>query len=613
MQDRFFGDIRDYLKYGLLRILATESALRIGICWMLVPPREVEEERSVQYLRDPGAWRDLDPPLFDLLAASGEEEAPEVGSLERSDLLPGARFFSRPLPSEPAERQAYFDGMLGAFEGLDLVFFDPDVGMEGERPAPRGGGARRFLGWDELVRTYEAGHSVLVYQRFPREPHRLFVEQRVRELLARTGAPEAHSFRWSAAHVVFLLAVHPLHVAAVRRGADRAERVWGGVVEARRWEGQEGAPPAELLSTFDYEEAARRRLGRMAWDYYASGAHDEITLRENRAAFDRLPIRYRVLRDVSRRDLSVSLLGERLSMPVLVAPTAFHRLACPEGERATAAAAGRAGTAMILSTLSNTAMEEVVEAATGPVWFQLYVYRERAVTEALVRRAEAAGCGGLVLTVDAPMLGRRERDVRNRFHLPDGLAVRNLLPAGKERLPREEAESGLAAYVDRLFDPSLSWEDLEWLCGLTALPVLVKGVVHPEDGRLAVEHGAAGVVVSNHGGRQLDTSIASLEALPDVAEAVGGRAHVLLDGGVRRGTDVLKALALGADAVCVGRPVLWGLAVDGEAGAHRVLEILREEVDLALALSGCASAREVRERGSDLLARPASDRSAGSV
>ncbi len=604
LKNQYFGDIKDYLKYGLLRILARDGGFRVGVCWMLTPPEEAGGGRSVEYLDDPAAWRELDPPLFDLLGESMSGDRRDLTSLERSDLLPGARFHSPPLPREAEERTTYFRKMREAFADQDLVFFDPDVGLEGERGPVRRADSVRYLTWEELVRTYRAGHSVLVYQHFPREPHRLFVEQRVRELLARTEAPEAHSFRWSAAHVVFLLAVQPDHVRAARRAADRAEEVWGDVVEVRRWEGEPGPPPTHLLSVHDYREAACAKLSQMAWDYYASGADDEITLRENRTAFERLSIRYRVLRDVSRRDLAIQLLDASLSMPIVVAPTAFHRLACAEGELATARAAGRAGTAMILSTLSNTAMEDVLEAAEGPVWFQLYVYRDRGVTEGLVRRAESAGCEALVLTVDAPLLGRRERDVRNRFHLPEGLSVRNLLPAGREQLPETVAESGLAAYVNHLFDPSLDWSDLEWLCQLTSLPVLVKGIVHPEDGRLAVEHGAAGIVVSNHGGRQLDTSLATLTALPDVAAAVDGRGTLLLDGGVRRGTDVLKALALGADAVAVGRPVLWGLAVDGERGAHRVLELLREELDLALALSGHASVEQVRRAGPSLLAGP---------
>lgn len=343
----------------------------------------------------------------------------------------------------------------------------------------------------------------------------------------------------------------------------------------------------ELLNLFDYEEAAAERLDPLARDYYASGARDEITLEENRRAFERLRLRYRVLRDVSERKVSVELLGEELAFPVLVAPTAFQRLACEDGELATARAAGAVGTTMMLSTLSTTSMERVVEAASGPVWFQLYVYRDRSITRALVDRARDAGCTALVLTVDAPLMGRRERDVRNRFRLPESMELANLLPEGASSLPRQSDESGLAAYAESMFDPSLDWDDLSWLVGHSRLPVLVKGIVHPEDARLAVEHGASGVVVSNHGGRQLDTSVATVDALPPVVAAVEGRVPVLLDGGVRRGTDVLKAVALGASAVAVGRPVLWGLAVNGAEGARAVLQILRDEIDLAMALCGC--------------------------
>jgi 4-hydroxymandelate oxidase len=343
----------------------------------------------------------------------------------------------------------------------------------------------------------------------------------------------------------------------------------------------------ELLNLFDYEEAAAERLDPLARDYYASGACDEITVKENRRAFERLRLRYRVLRDVSERQAGVEILGDELAFPVLVAPTAFQRLACEDGELATARAAGAVGTTMMLSTLSTTSMERVVEAAPGPVWFQLYVYRDRSITRALVDRARDAGCTALVLTVDAPLMGRRERDVHNRFRLPEGMELANLLPEGLSSLPRRSGESGLAAYVESMFDPSLDWDDLSWLVGHSDLPVLVKGIVHPEDARLAVEHGASGVIVSNHGGRQLDTSVATVDALPSVATAVEGRVPVLLDGGVRRGTDVLKAVALGASAVAVGRPVLWGLAVDGASGARAVLDILRDEIDLAMALCGC--------------------------
>lgn len=345
----------------------------------------------------------------------------------------------------------------------------------------------------------------------------------------------------------------------------------------------------EPVNLFEFEALARERLAPEAYDYYAGGAHDEVTLRDNRAAYDRRALAYRVLVDVSRRDLSASVLGQPLSMPVLVAPTAFHRLADPEGEVATARAAGAAGTAMILSTLSTSTVEEVVAAASGPVWFQLYVYKDRRATEGLVRRAEAAGCRALVLTVDAPLIGRRERDVRNRFGLPPGLAVANLLPVGYGDLPKGDQGSGLAAYVSSLLDASLNWRDLAWLRSITELPILVKGIVRPDDALRAAEAGVAGVVVSNHGARQLDTSPATLDVLPEIVEALAAHGHpieVLMDGGIRRGTDVLKAIALGAKAVLLGRPVLWGLAAGGEAGVARVLRLLRDELDLAMALAG---------------------------
>jgi len=345
------------------------------------------------------------------------------------------------------------------------------------------------------------------------------------------------------------------------------------------------------LNVRDFERIARERLSPEAWDYYASGANDEVTLRANEAAYDRIPVHYRVLVDVAHRDPRTEVLGHSIRMPILVAPTAFHKLAHPEGEVATAGAAGRAGTIMTLSTLSNSKVEEVVPASSGPVWFQLYVYRDRAATEALVARVEAAGARALVLTVDAPLLGRRERDVRNRFRLPEGLTIENMLSAGT--LPDVDHDSGLAAYFSTLLDPSLGFRDIEWLRSITKLPVLVKGIVRPDDARRAVDHGAAGIVVSNHGGRQLDGSPATIDALPGVVEAVDGRCEVLVDGGIRRGTDVLKALARGAQAVLVGRPVLWGLAADGEAGVAGVLDLLREELDLAMALAGCPTVADV--------------------
>jgi 4-hydroxymandelate oxidase len=359
-----------------------------------------------------------------------------------------------------------------------------------------------------------------------------------------------------------------------------------------------------LLTIDDLHALAAERLPRMAYDYYASGADDERTLGDNEAAWRRIRLRPRCLVDVDRRDLATTVLGRAVSMPVLVAPTAFQRLAHPDGECATARAAAAEGTVMTLSTLSTCTLEEVAAAgerltdapgadALGGRWFQLYVYRDRGVTRSLVERAEAAGFDAVVLTVDAPFFGRRLRDVRNGFALPDGLTVANLAPRGMGAVGAVEGSSGLSAYIASMLDQTLTWRDVDWLRSVTRLPLVVKGIVRGDDAARALEHGAAGVVVSNHGGRQLDTTIATADALPEVVDAVGGRAEVYVDGGVRRGTDVLKALALGARAVLVGRPVLWGLAVDGEAGVRHALGMLRAELSLALALAGCATLHEI--------------------
>ena len=349
----------------------------------------------------------------------------------------------------------------------------------------------------------------------------------------------------------------------------------------------------EPINLYDFEVKSREKLPQMAYDYFASGAHDEITLRENHAAYDRIKLRYRVLRDISQRDISTTILGQHIGMPLLISPTAFQRMAHPDGEIATVKAAGKSDTIMILSTLSTSSVEEVLEAAQGPVWFQLYVYKDREATASLVQRAEAAGCAALVLTVDAQIWGRRERDVRNRFQLPEGLSIKNLMPSGKEQFPQEVQGSGLAAYVESLFDPALSWKDVQWLCSISKLPVWLKGIVHHEDARIAIDHGATGIIVSNHGGRQLDTAPATIEVLPEIVAAVDNRAEIIIDGGIRRGTDVIKALALGAKAVGIGRPVLWGLAYDGQKGVEQVIDILRYETDLALGLCGYSTVAEL--------------------
>jgi 4-hydroxymandelate oxidase len=341
-----------------------------------------------------------------------------------------------------------------------------------------------------------------------------------------------------------------------------------------------------LLNVRDYERAAEERLDPGTFGYIAGGANDEWTMRENLAAFNRWVLRPRTLVDVSEVRTGTRVLGTEVALPVLVGPTAFQRMAHPDGERAMARGAAAAGTVMCLSTLATGTIEEVGAAAgDGARWFQLYWSTDRGVVQDLVERAAAEGYGAVVLTVDLPVLGRRERDLRTGFEIRDDVPVPAFLHLG------EGAAS--PADINWVVDNSLSWRDLEWLRSISSLPLVVKGILTAEDAGLACKAGAEAVVVSNHGGRQLDGVAASIDALPEVVEAVGDRAEVLMDGGIRRGTDVVKALALGAQAVLVGRAALYGLAVGGAAGVERVLELLREEIVLALALCGCASPADV--------------------
>jgi 4-hydroxymandelate oxidase len=357
-----------------------------------------------------------------------------------------------------------------------------------------------------------------------------------------------------------------------------------------------------LLTIDDYEALARERMERSAYDYYAGAAGDERTLAANRVAFDEIPLRPRVLVDVSSVDLQTKVLGQPLALPVMLAPTAFNRLADPDGEMAAARAAAACGTVMVASTISTCSLEEIAGQAPGQLWFQLYVYKDRELTRELVARSEAAGYGALVLTVDTPVLGRRFRDVRNAFALPEGLSMRNF-DSARSNATRWGAHSSFSAYVHDLFDASLSWTAVEWLRSQTRLPLFVKGVLTEEDASLAVHAGVDGIIVSNHGGRQLDGVTPTIRALPEVVDAAAGRVEVLMDGGVRRGTDVLKALAFGARAVLIGRPYLWGLAAAGETGVRGVLDLLRDELRLAMALAGCPAVasidRAVVERKSE--------------
>ena len=337
----------------------------------------------------------------------------------------------------------------------------------------------------------------------------------------------------------------------------------------------------EPLNVAEYEALAAERLEPGAHGYYAGGAGDEITLRDNVEGFRRWQLRPRVLVDVADPSTATTVLGQEVSMPLLVAPVAFQRVAHPDGEVAAARAAAAAGTIYCLSTLATSTPEEVA-AAGGPRWFQLYVMRDEGVSRDLAQRARDAGFSALLLTVDAPVLGRRERDHRTGFTIPPHLTIASLGRGGVTPL------EALA-----MISPSISWRDIERFAAWVDLPVLVKGVLTAEDARLACEHGAAGIVVSNHGGRQLDGVAATIDALPEVVDAVGGRVEVLVDGGIRRGTDIVKALALGARAVLAGRAPLWGLAADGETGARAVLELLRTELTSALQLVGCRTPADV--------------------
>ena len=342
------------------------------------------------------------------------------------------------------------------------------------------------------------------------------------------------------------------------------------------------AIPSEIVSLDDYEPLARERLTDSVWAYLSGAAADELTLRENRAAFGRLKLLPRIFRDLSEANTRLHLLGRDYAHPVFIAPTAFHGMFHPGGELATILGASAMDTCMTVSTQAGTAIEDIARGAGVPPWFQLYIQPDRAFTADLVKRVESAGCSALVLTADAPLHGLRNREQRAAFLVPSGLEPVNL--RGMEPVPPADKVFG-----SHLLAKAPTWNDLDWLRSLTELPILLKGVLAPDDALLAIEHGAAGIIVSNHGGRTLDTVPAAIEALPAIVDAVQGRIPILLDGGIRRGTDVLKSLALGASAVMIGRPILHGLAAAGATGVAHVLKILRTELEIAMALTGRAT------------------------
>jgi 4-hydroxymandelate oxidase len=346
-------------------------------------------------------------------------------------------------------------------------------------------------------------------------------------------------------------------------------------------------PPVEVA---DYIRLAKARLAPMAWEYISGGAGDEATLGWNEKSYEKIRLRPRNLVDVSRIDTKLTLFGLALESPILLAPLAYQRLAHPDGELATIKGAEAAGATILLSTFSTVTLEEIAAAATKPHWFQLYVQPDRDFTRELVRRAEAAGFKALVVTVDTPVLGPRYRELRHKFALPEGLVRANLKGLHTATGGHRPTERDIYSAT---LDPKLTWKDITWLRSLTKLPIILKGIMNAEDAGRAVDEGAEGIIVSNHGGRNLDTVPATIDALPEVIAKVSGRVPVLVDGGIRHGTDVLKALGRGASAVLIGRPYVYGLAVDGSEGVSRVINILRREFEMAMALTGKTSIKEI--------------------
>jgi len=339
---------------------------------------------------------------------------------------------------------------------------------------------------------------------------------------------------------------------------------------------------SDIVNLFDFERMAEGKMSKMAYEYVASGAADEFTVKWNREALDKLKIQTQVLNDVTKLDTKVSLFGTEMRYPILIAPTAFHKIMHPEGELATARGAASASTTYVVSSFTTTPIEEIAKVATHPLWFQLYVVDDRTFVKDLVQKVEAQGCRALCVTVDTPVSGPRDRQKKAKFKLPDDLKPPYMIDTGF-------INKGQAL----TFKKPLTWKDIEWLKSISKIPVLVKGILNPDDAEKAIQSGVSGIIVSNHSGRNLDTVPATIEVLPEISKKVNKRIPVLMDGGIRRGTDVLKAIALGADAVLVGKPVCFGLACGGSQGVAMVLTILQKEFEFAMALSGRASIKNI--------------------
>ena len=337
----------------------------------------------------------------------------------------------------------------------------------------------------------------------------------------------------------------------------------------------------ELINLFDFEKKAEGVMSKMAYEYVASGAADENTLKWNREALDKIKMQTHVLNDVSKIDTKVSIFGQELAYPILIAPSAFHKIMHPEGEMATARGAGLASTTYVVSSFTTTPIEEIAKVATQPLWFQLYLVNDKTFVKDLIQKVEAQGIKALCVTVDTPVAGARNRQQRVKFRLPPELNAPYMVDTSTSR------GQGQPVQV------SVTWKDIEWLKSITKIPILLKGILNPDDAEQAVKAGVSGIIVSNHGARNLDTVPATIEVLPYIARRVNKKITVLMDGGIRRGTDVVKAIALGANSVLVGRPICYGLACDGAEGVAKVLEILQKELQLAMALAGSASIAKI--------------------
>jgi len=349
------------------------------------------------------------------------------------------------------------------------------------------------------------------------------------------------------------------------------------------------------INIFDYEQLARKGLNSKIADYISAGACNELTLQRNVDAFSQCYIIPRVLNDVSQINTKTTLINQNLNLPLMIAPTAFHRIVHPDGELAVVRAAASKNINMIVSTMSTTSLEEIALNANSHLWFQLYIYKDREIVIDLIHRAEQAGYNALVITVDVPIMGKREKDIRNQFTLPPNLSAKNLEPYGIGQTNIRTRGSKIKNYTDLLFDKAVSWHDIAWIKTITKLPIILKGIMHREDAKHALDMQIDALVISNHGGRQFDGAPSAMDVVHEIAETINKKIPILIDGGFRRGTDILKALALGADCVLIGRPILWGLACAGQKGVENVLEIYRNEVIEAMALSGCATIEEVKK------------------